>query len=94
MPQGIVCADLLSQYDWFPTLLDYLGLPIPGTRLTDEYVRQIGRLAYVFAWPMVNIYNRLLAYERLPEPFESRWGSTIMHSWLAASWRSSQPAWL
>ena len=42
--------------------------PVPGTRLTSAYLRQIGRQAYLFAWPMVNIYNRLLAYEKLPEP--------------------------
>jgi choline-sulfatase len=29
LPQGVVCADLLSQYDWFPTLLDYLGFENP-----------------------------------------------------------------
>jgi len=42
--------------------------PVPGTRLTEEYVHLIGRFAYLWAWPMVNIYNRLLAYEKLPEP--------------------------
>jgi hypothetical protein len=42
--------------------------PVPGTRLTEEYVHLIGRFAYLWAWPMVNISNRLLAYEKLPEP--------------------------
>ena len=42
--------------------------PVAGTRLTEAYVREIGRLAYLWAWPMVNVYNRLLAYEKLPEP--------------------------
>ena len=42
--------------------------PVPGTRLTESYVREIGRLAYLFAWPMVNVYNRFLAYDKLPEP--------------------------
>ena len=42
--------------------------PVPGTRLTESYVREIGRLAYLFAWPMVNVYNRFLAYEKLPRP--------------------------
>jgi hypothetical protein len=27
--------------------------PVPGTRLTESYVREVGRLAYLFAWPMV-----------------------------------------
>lgn len=42
--------------------------PVPGTRLTDEYVEEIGHLAYVWAWPMVNIYNRLIAFDQLKEP--------------------------
>jgi hypothetical protein len=42
--------------------------PVAGTRLTDAYVREIARFAYLFAWPMVNIYNRFLAYEKLPGP--------------------------
>ena len=42
--------------------------PIPGTRLTESYVREIGRLSYLFAWPMVNVYNRFLTYDQLPEP--------------------------
>lgn len=42
--------------------------PVRGTRLTDAYVQQIARFAYLFAWPMVNIYNRFLAYEKLPGP--------------------------
>ncbi len=45
-----------------------LSGPVPGTRLTPEYVREIGRLAYLFAWPMVNVYNRFLTYDKLPSP--------------------------
>ena len=29
VPQGETCSDLLSHYDWMPTLLDYLGLRNP-----------------------------------------------------------------
>lgn len=32
--------------------------PAPGSRLTEDYVREIGRFAYLWAWPLVNIYNR------------------------------------
>ncbi|HXY14773.1 MAG TPA: DUF1254 domain-containing protein [Terriglobales bacterium] len=42
--------------------------PVPGTRMTEEYVRQVGRTALFWAWPMVNVYNRLLAFDQLPEP--------------------------
>lgn len=42
--------------------------PVPGTRLTEEYIRTIGRLAYFWAWPMVNIHNRHAIFQQVPEP--------------------------
>jgi len=32
--------------------------PAPGSKLTPDFVREIGRFAYLWAWPLVNIYNR------------------------------------
>jgi hypothetical protein len=32
--------------------------PVPGSKLTDAYVREVGRFAYLWAWPLVNVYNR------------------------------------
>src|SRR5262249_7877518 len=51
-----------------PPTRNTIGLPVPGTRLTEQYVREIGRAAYFWAWPMVNVHNRMLAYEKLPGP--------------------------
>lgn len=34
------------------------GGPAPGSKLTPDFVREIGRFAYLWAWPLVNIYNR------------------------------------
>ncbi|MBX5168757.1 DUF1254 domain-containing protein [Rhizobium sp. NZLR1b] len=47
--------------------------PGPDTRvkITEEYARQIGREAYFWAWPMVNVYNRRLTYAPLKEPAKS-----------------------
>src|SRR5215467_6127791 len=42
--------------------------PVAGTRLTESYVRALGRFAYFWAWPMVNIHNRFLTYDKLPGP--------------------------
>ena len=42
--------------------------PVPGTRTTASYARQVGRFAYFWAWAMANIHNRLLAYDKLPAP--------------------------
>jgi hypothetical protein len=32
--------------------------PAAGTPMTTEYVQTIGRLAYIFGYPLVNVYNR------------------------------------
>lgn len=32
--------------------------PAPGSKLTEDFVREIGRFAYLWAWPLVNVYNR------------------------------------
>jgi hypothetical protein len=42
--------------------------PVAGTRMTEEYVGQLARFAYFWAWPMVNLYNRLLTYQKVPAP--------------------------
>ena len=39
--------------------------PAPGTRLTPDYVREIARFAYLWAWPLVNIYNRYTSLKRV-----------------------------
>jgi hypothetical protein len=46
---------------------DVKGTP-PGTVMTKEYVAMVGRMAYVWGWPLVNNLNRALAVEKLPEP--------------------------
>src|SRR5271165_7109028 len=43
------------------------GTP-PGTVMTKEYVELVGRLAYLWGWPLVNNLNRSLAVADLPEP--------------------------
>ena len=40
--------------------------PLAGTRMTEEYVRMVGRDAYFWGWPMVNLYNRRLTYTKVP----------------------------
>jgi hypothetical protein len=48
------------------TLLEVPG-PVKGTRLTEAYARHVARDAYFWAWPMLNIYNRRLAFAHCPE---------------------------
>ena len=42
--------------------------PVSGTAMTKEYVRLVGRLAYFWAWPMVNMHNRRVSITKAPEP--------------------------
>jgi len=42
--------------------------PAPGNLMTEAYVRAVGRMAYVWGWPIVNTHNRRSAMAGLPEP--------------------------
>src|SRR5262249_5542531 len=39
-----------------------------STRITEPYARMVAREAYFWAWPMVNVYNKRLAFAQAPEP--------------------------
>ncbi|MFL9889123.1 DUF1214 domain-containing protein [Paraburkholderia agricolaris] len=41
--------------------------PVVGTHLPEAYVSQMGKIAYLWGWPMVNIYNRYLVFSKVPE---------------------------
>jgi hypothetical protein len=40
--------------------------PDPTVKITEAYARMVARDAYFWAWPMVNIYNRRLAFKQAP----------------------------
>jgi hypothetical protein len=42
--------------------------PVAGTRITEAYACMVARDAYFWAWPMVNLHNRRLAFKEVPEP--------------------------
>ena len=42
---------------------DVPGTP-SGTIMTKEYVDMVGRIAYVWGWPMVNQINRRAAFSK------------------------------
>ena len=41
--------------------------PVAGTKMTQEYAKLVARNAYFWAWPLVNVYNRRLSYEKVSE---------------------------
>ncbi len=48
--------------------------PVVNTRLTDEYVRLVGRDAYFWAWPLVNVYDRRLIFKDVKKPMLAEGG--------------------
>ena len=42
--------------------------PVPGYVISEAYARLVARQTYFWAWPMVNMYNRLLAMQKVPQP--------------------------
>ena len=42
--------------------------PPPGTKMTTAYVQSVGRIAYLWGWPLVNSVNRSKAFAEAPEP--------------------------
>jgi hypothetical protein len=45
--------------------------PDARVKITAEYARLVGRDAYFWTWPMVNIYNRRLAFAPVKEPVKA-----------------------
>jgi hypothetical protein len=42
--------------------------PATGTAMTKAYVQTVGRMAYLWGWPLVNVANRADAFSKAPEP--------------------------
>jgi len=42
--------------------------PDATVKVTEEYARLVAREAYFWAWPLINIYNKRLAFGQAPEP--------------------------
>ena len=52
----------------FPTSAAEVPGPSPGTAMTKAYVQMVGRMAYLWGWPLVNLANRSVAFSRVPAP--------------------------
>lgn len=42
--------------------------PVPNTVMTEEYVKSMTKLVYLWAWPMVNVHNRVTLLSDVKEP--------------------------
>jgi hypothetical protein len=45
----------------FPKSASDVTMPVSGAVMHEQYVKTIGRMAYVWGWPMVNSFNRRAA---------------------------------
>ena len=52
----------------FPTSASEVTMPVSGAIMHKEYVKTIGRLAYVWGWAMVNSFNRRATITQAPAP--------------------------
>ena len=46
-------------------ILSFPRGPAQGSRLSPDFVREIGRFAYFWAWPLVNVFNRYTSFQRI-----------------------------
>jgi hypothetical protein len=51
-----------------PQTANQVPEPAPGTAMTKAYVQTVGRMAYVWGWPLVNMTNRIAAMAKVAEP--------------------------
>src|SRR5712672_799112 len=51
-----------------PTTAAEVPGPAAGNTMTKEYVQMVGRMAYFWGWPLVNMANRADAFSKVPEP--------------------------
>ena len=58
----------IAQQTTLPTSASEVTMPVSGAVMDVEYVRTIGRMAYVWGWPMVNSLNRRAGITVAPEP--------------------------
>ena len=59
-----------AQAQQYPIPTTAAGVPGPaaGNTMTKDYVQIVGRMAYFWGWPLVNVANRAVAFSKAPEP--------------------------
>ena len=66
-----LCSELTglqAQQVPIPTTPAEVPGPFPGNIMTKDYVQMVGRMAYVWGYPMVNAHNRRVAFSEAPKP--------------------------
>jgi hypothetical protein len=64
----LLAESVLAQQVPIPKTAVEVPGPAPGTAMTKAYVQTVGRMAYLWGWPLVNMANRVAAMAKVPEP--------------------------
>src|SRR5271169_5851800 len=67
-PSQPSAAAVVAQQIPIPTTAAQVPGPAAGTAMTKEYVQMVGRMAYMWGWPLVNNAHRHAAISQAPEP--------------------------
>jgi hypothetical protein len=69
---GIACADgyenTIPQQVPIPTTAAEVPGPVFGSEMTADYVKMVGRMAYVWGYAMVNTHTRRAVFSTIPSP--------------------------
>jgi len=64
---AMMAVSVRAQQVPIPQTADQVGGPAPGP-MTKAYVQMVGRMAYVWGWPLVYVYNQRTELTKVPEP--------------------------
>jgi hypothetical protein len=65
---AILMGNANAQRFLIPTTAAEVPGPAPGNAMTKAYVESVGRMAYLWGWPLVDMANRGVAFAKVPEP--------------------------
>ena len=65
---AMLAVSVQAQQVPIPTAAAEVPGPAAGTAMTTQYVQMVGRMAYLWGWPLVNMANRGTAFSKAPEP--------------------------
>ncbi|MFA9405617.1 MAG: hypothetical protein ACERKX_07340, partial [Anaerolineales bacterium] len=52
----------------YPTKASEVTQQVTGAIMPKEYIKTVGRMAYFWGWPLVNIFNRRASITQAPAP--------------------------
>ena len=59
---------VLAQQVPIPQTAAAVTMPATGVTMHPDYAKAVGRMAYIWGWPLVNQINRRAAITQTPEP--------------------------